>query len=166
MEGFALMATELRTPHESVRNRLVSSEPFFPTLVPGPSWNSFEQLRVGGNAALDAIPKHSVATLRSKTGTFRVLHEEDFQRLFGLASEIHRLKGGLKLIISAARVYSKFRDNEHEALLMDAVSAFAGSPVLPERDGHAEFEITAEEKAAQGSDDFDVETANIPRPEL
>jgi hypothetical protein len=38
--------------------------------------------------------------------------------------------------------------------------------VLPERDGHAEFEITAEEKAAQASDDFDLETANISRPEL
>ncbi len=137
-----------------------------PRLVPGPAWNSFEQFRVGGNAALEAIPKHSVATLRSKTGTFRVLHEADFQRLFGLASEIQRLKGGLKLIISAARVYSKFRDDEHEALLMDAVSAFAGTPVLPERAGHAEFEITPEEKAAQTSDDFDLETGTIPRPEF
>ena len=160
------MATALRTPPELAKNRPVASEPAFPTLVPGPSWNSFEQFRKGNNAALESIPKHSVATLRSKTGTFRILHEEDFQRLFGLASEIHRLKGGLKLIISAARVYSKFRDDEHEALLMEAVSAFAGSPVLPERDGHAEFEITAEEKAAQANDDFDLETANIPRPEL
>ena len=160
------MATALKTPQD-VKNRPVSSESVFSTLVPGPSWNSFEQFRKGNNAALEAIPKHGVATLRSKIGTFRVLREEDFQRLFGLASEIHRLKGGLKLIISAARVYSKFRDDEHEALLMEAVSAFAGSPVLPERDGHGEFEITAEEKAAQANDDFDLlQTANIPRPEL
>ena len=160
------MASALRTPQEVVKNRPVTSESVSPTLVPGPSWNSFEQFRKGNNAALEAIPKHGVATLRSKTGTFRILHEEDFQRLFGLASEMHRLKGGLKLIISAARVYSKFRDDEHEALLIEAVSAFAGSPVLPERDGHAEFEITAEEKASQANDDFDLETANIPRPEL
>ena len=155
------MAAAPATPHASG-----ASEREFATLIPGPSWSSFERFRKGNNAALEAIPKHGVATLHSKIGTFRVLREEDFQRLFGLASEVHRLKGGLKLIISAARVYSKFRDDEHEALLMEAVSAFAGNLVLPERGGHAEFEITAEEKAAQANDDFDLQAANIPRPEL
>jgi hypothetical protein len=159
------MATGVQIQQECFKNP-VSSEPAFPALSPGPSWSSFEQFRVGGNAALETIPKHSVATLRSKSGAFRVLHEEDFQRLAGLASEIHRLKGGLKLIISAAKVYSKFPDKDHESLLLQAVSAFAGSPVLPERDGHAEFEITAEEKAAQANDDFDLVSGSIPRPEL
>jgi hypothetical protein len=100
-------------------------------------------------------------------GTFRLLHDEDFQALLGIASEAHRLKGGLKLIISAARVYSKFRDDEHQELLMEAVSVFAGGPVLPVRDGHGEFAITPEEKAEVAeANDLDLETAHIPRPAL
>jgi hypothetical protein len=51
-------------------------------------------------------------------------------------------------------------------LLIQSASLFAGAPVLPERDGHEGFQLTAEEAAAQSSDDFDLETANIRRPTL
>ncbi len=135
-------------------------------LIPGPTWNSFEQFRLKGGGALEEISRHQVATLRSKAGTFRILRDEDFQSILGLASEVHRLKGGLKLILTAARVYSKFRDEEHKDLLMEAVSVLAGLPVLPERAGHAGFEITSDEQAYSESDDFDLASARIPRPEL
>jgi len=42
----------------------------------------------------------------------------------------------------------------------------AGSPVLPVREGHDSFELSAEEQAAQSADEFKLETAEIPRPIL
>ncbi len=137
-----------------------------PSLLSGPTWNSFEQFRVKGGGALEEIPRRGVATLRSKAGAFRILHDEDFQAILGLASEVHRLKGGVKLIISAAQIYSRFRDDAHRELLLEAVSLLAGSPVLPERVGHAEFAITPEEEAEAAADDFDLNTTQIPRPVL
>lgn len=135
-------------------------------LVPGPIWNSFEQFRRAGSSALEEIPIHGVGTLRGKTGTVRILREEDFQRLLGLATDIHRLQNGLSFIIQAAKVVAKHPDQEHVQLLIRSASMVAGSPVLPVRDGHESFRLTAEEEAAQSSDDFDLNTADIPRPEL
>jgi hypothetical protein len=40
----------------------------------------------------------------------------------------------------------------------------AGSPVLSVRAGHDSFELTPEEDVAQASDDFELRTAEIPRP--
>jgi hypothetical protein len=151
-------------PNRTEEGNLAASS--LPALVPGPYWNSFEQFRVGGSSTLEGIPKHGVATLRCKTTSFRIMRDEDFQRLLGFASEMHRLKGGLKLVICAARMFSKFRDDEHERLLVQAASLFGEGPILPERDGHDGFEITAEEKAELASDDFDLESAVIPRPQF
>ena len=135
-------------------------------LVPGPYWLSFEQFRKGGSGALEEIPKQGVATLRGKSATFRVLRDEDFQRLIGLAADVHRLQKGLKIVIQAANVVAKHPDQDHVQLLIQAASMFAGAPVLPERSGHAGFELTPEEVAAQSSDDFVLETAEIRRPVL
>ena len=47
-----------------------------------------------------------------------------------------------------------------------SASMVAGSPVLPERDGHEGFALTPEEEAEEAADDFDLKTAEIPRPPL
>jgi len=136
------------------------------SLVPGPTWNSFEQFRRGGQSVLEEIPVHGVGTLRGKSGTFRVLREEDFQRLLGLSTDIHRLQNGLNFVIQAARVVAKHPDQEHVQLLIQSASMVAGSPVLPVREGHDSFELSAEEQATQSADEFELETAEIPRPTL
>jgi hypothetical protein len=133
-------------------------------LVPGPVWSSFEQFRKGGNAALEEIPEHGVATLVGRATTYRILRDADFQQLIGLAADIHRLRQGLNVVIRAAQVVAKHPDQEHIQLLVHSAALFAGSPVLPTRDGHDAFELTEEEVNAQAADDFNLENAAIPRP--
>jgi hypothetical protein len=133
-------------------------------LVPGPVWNSYEQFRKGGNAALEGIPEHGVATLRGRGTTYRVLRDVDFQNLVGLAADIHRLQQGLNIIIQAAQVVAKHPDQEHVQLLIHSAALFAGSPVLPTREGHDAFRLTPEEVETQASDEFDLNTSAIPRP--
>jgi hypothetical protein len=71
---------------------------------------------------------------------------------------------GSIFVIQAARVVARHPDEEHLQFLIQSASMVAGSPVLPVRNGHGYFELSAEEQAAQSADDFDLETAEIPRP--
>ena len=140
------------------------SNPATLALVPGPVWSSFEQFRKGGNTALEKIPENGVATLMGRGTAYRVLRDADFQHLVGLTADIHRLQQGLKLIIQAAQVVAKHPDDEHIQLLISSAALFAGSPILPTRDGHDALHLTPEEVEAQASDDFDLNVAAIPRP--
>ena len=104
-----------------------------------------------------------VATLNSKSATYRILRDDDFQKLLGLASEVHRIKNGITFVVKAAKIVAKHKDQESIELLIQSVSMLGDSRVLPERDGHDQFQITAEEIAENADDDFDVNAA-IPRP--
>lgn len=130
-------------------------------LIPGPYWNSFEQLRVAGSSALDGIEPNSVATVSTKCGVYRILRDGDYQRLLGLAADVHRIKSGITFILSAARFVQKHKDEESINLLIQSVDMLGGSCALPERDGHGEFEITPEE-AAENTDDFDITAIRRP----
>lgn len=135
------------------------------TLIAGPVWTSFEQFRKAGTGVLEGIPEHGVATLRSKAGTFRILRDSDFQRLVGLASEICRLQQGVKIVVQAAKVFVKNPDQDHCELLIRSASMIAESPGLPQRSGHeSALQLTREEMAEESSDNFDLATADIPRP--
>src|ERR1019366_5960769 len=79
-----------------------------PTLVPGPEWRSFEQLRLAGSTALESIAAGQVRTLQVKSKTLRVLRDDDFQKLIGLASEVHRLRQGITIVVTAAKVVAKY----------------------------------------------------------
>ena len=94
------------------------------------------------------------------------MREDDFQQLLGLAADIHRLRKWLRFVLQAAKVVAKHPDDEHVQLLIESASLVAGSPVLPEREGHEGFALTYEEEAEEAADDFDLKTAEIPRPEL
>jgi len=135
-----------------------------PTLVAGPVWTSFEHFRKGGTTVLEGIPEHGVATLRSKAGTFRILRDADFQHLVGLASDVCRLQAGLRFVIKAAKVALKHPDKEHVELLIYSASMIAEAPELPQRSGHESFQLTPAELSEESSDDFDLNSANIPRP--
>lgn len=61
------------------------------SLKQGPSWSSFEQFIAHDGAALREVGPGVVGTLATKQGQFRIINEADFQRLYGLTHEIHRL---------------------------------------------------------------------------
>jgi hypothetical protein len=139
-----------------------------PGLIPGPEWRSFEQFRLAGSGALDGIPAGSVATLKVKSSTFRILRDVDFQRLVGLAAEVHRLKQGITLVVKAAKVVTK-HPNEPEGIemLYHSASLLSESSLLPEREGHEAFRITPEEAKEYGGEDaLDIPASEIPRPKL
>ena len=136
-----------------------SSEPL--QLKPGPAWLSFEQFRIGGAAALSEIAPSQVGTLSSKTGVFRVVRDDDFQRLLGLATEVHRLRSGVRVVMRAARVVLKHNDRESIELLVESAASLADSCIPPERKGHAPFEITEEERAENNES---LDQSAIPRP--
>ena len=73
-------------------------------LRPGPVWASFEQFRTAGPSGPESVGGGQVGTLRTKSGVFRLLRDEDFQLLVGLASEAKRLQGGLTTMVHAAKV--------------------------------------------------------------
>ena len=134
-----------------------------PILTQGPYWASFEQFRTSGSTSLEGIRAGMVATLNSKSATYRILRDDDFLKLLGLASEVHRIKNGITFVVKAAKIVAKHKDQESIELLIQSVSMLGESRVLPERDGHDQFQITAEEIAENADDDFDVNAA-IPRP--
>jgi len=73
-------------------------------LRPGPVWASFEQFRMAGPNGPESVGGGQVGTLRTKGGLFRLIRDEDFQLLVGLASEAKRLQGGLTTMVHAAKV--------------------------------------------------------------
>jgi hypothetical protein len=136
-----------------------------PNLTPGPYWPSFEQFRTAGSTALESIRPGMVGTLSGKTAAIRLLRDDDFQRLCGLASEVHRLKSGVTFLIQAARVVAKHQDKESIEMLVRCASMLGESGVLPEREGHGKFELTAED-FADSPDSGDIDVDNIPRPSI
>jgi hypothetical protein len=117
---------------------------------------------------LEGIGLGSVGTIQIKSNKFRVLRDADFQKLVGLASEVHRLKMGVTIVIQAARVVAKHRDNDAIELLCRSASMLSESSLLPEREGHDSFRITPEEALAYSGDDDlkGIRAADIPRPNI
>jgi hypothetical protein len=133
-------------------------------LTVGPIWNSFEDFRTAGNGGLEKIPLHGVAVLNCKAGSFRIIRDADFQDLVGVASEVVRLQGGLKVIFHAARIAVKHPDEEHIRMLMESARLVAECPELPQREGHVPLRLTPQELTEEAADDFDAKTDEIPRP--
>ena len=133
-------------------------------LAPGPTWRSFEQFRTAGTSVGDAIKVGHVATLHTKGVTLRIIRDEDFQSLVGLASEVNRLKRGFRIVLQAAKIVHRYRnDAEAIEMLLQSASMLDESCALPERIGHQQFEIgdgTIEDV------EEDVDLSNIPRPTL
>ena len=87
-----------------------------------------------------------MAVLHVKSSTFNILHTEDFQKLIGLASEVHRLKEGITLVLTAAKIVGKYpNDPDGIEMLYKSASLLRESSILPERDGHEAFRITEDE---------------------
>ena len=158
------MSTKSFTLSTNEEANAFASQAFPSTLIAGPVWTSFEHFRKGGSAVLESIPEHGVATLRSKAGVFRILRDADFQTLVGLASDVSRLQTGLRFVVKAARVALKHPDKEHVELLIHSASMITEAPELPQRADHESFQFTPDEPSEEASEDFDLNTADIPRP--
>jgi hypothetical protein len=105
------------------------------SLTPSTSWNSFEQFRTSGANTLATITPGTVGTLQTKTGQYRILNENDFQQLVGLATDVERLQQGLSVVMRAVRVVENHpEDADTLALLVETVSMLGSiSTVLPTR---------------------------------
>lgn len=99
----------------------------------GANWTSFEKFRLQGAEALSLIANGVIATLQTKTGKYRIIEESDFQAMYGLARDVDRLRGGLRVVISAVRVAQKHPEQETLNLLAETVAMMGDLPELPTR---------------------------------
>ena len=130
-------------------------------LEPSRTWSSFEQFRKEGSKALESIKEGIVGTLFSKTGQYRIMTEKDFQKLYGLARDVERLRGGLRLVTVAVRAVQKHPDEETIKVLEEACrfgnAQLGNLPALPTRD-------TFEPLEPENKDDLDSEDDVILNP--
>lgn len=107
----------------------------------GQSWQSFEKFRQEGAKALQLIKNGAVATLTTKTGQYRIIEEHDFQNMYGLARDVDRLRGGLRMVTVAVRAAQKHPDQENLEVLAEAVALLGELPELPTRDSFEPLEL-------------------------
>lgn len=101
----------------------------------GSTWRSFENFRQEGAKALESIKDGIVGILHTKTGQYRILEERDFQKLYGLARDVDRLQGGLRIVVSAARALKKNPDNpDTMSVLLQSITFLGSLPELPTRE--------------------------------
>lgn len=100
----------------------------------GQTWKSFEQFRLEGAKTLSSVKDRVIATLHTKSGQYRIIEEHDFQTLYGLARDVDRLRGGLRVVVLAVRAAQKHPDEENLNLLAEAVAMLGNLPELPVRD--------------------------------
>ena len=116
----------------------------------GQSWSSFEQFRTDGAKALAKIQNGAIATLQTKTGQYRILAEQDFQHLLGLASDVDRLRGGLRVLTLAIKAAQTHPAPETLEVLEASVALLGSLPELPVR---TKFEALLPENEALEADD-------------
>jgi hypothetical protein len=99
----------------------------------GPNWLSFEKFRKEGATALDVVKDGTVASLQTKTGQYRIISEDDYQKLYGLARDVERLRGGMRMVVSAVRAVQKHPDTETLQVLLESINLMNDLPELPTR---------------------------------
>jgi hypothetical protein len=131
-------------------------------LQTGPHWSSFEQFRTTGATALSSVKSGTVATIQTKTGVYRVLEEQDFQKLLGLARDVERLRSGLRIVVQAVHVAQKHPDPESLNLLTEIVTLLSDLPGLPTRE---HFDTLAPENLDfDPEDEVNLDPQQIQRP--
>lgn len=131
-------------------------------LQSGPSWSSFDKFRSDGATSLRCVKDGKVATLSTKTGQYRVIEEHDFQELLGLARDVARLRGGLRMVMQAARVVQKRPDDDTLSLLISSVTMLGDLPELPTRSSFAP--LLPEGSNVEPDDEDDLDFDQIKRP--
>ncbi len=125
-------------------------------------WSSFEKFRREGAKALESIKDGNIAILQTKAGQYRILEEQDFQQLYGLARDVDRLQGGLRLVVSAARAVQKHPDSDTVKVLVESINLLGSLPELPTRES---FEpINPEGFELEENDEVILDPQQIDRP--
>lgn len=132
-------------------------------LTPGPVWGSWEQFRIAGSRGLsESLPLGSVGRLRTKHGEFACLRWSDFDRIYGLSRDVHRLSQGVMLMHQAAEVVLRSEDLDlgvkmiRDLTLQYQLPAVGQTP-LPE------LNVDPEDEGDEGLPSID--TFSPPRPE-
>ena len=133
-----------------------------PDLKPGRIWKSWEQFRRGGQEELAALKPGEIGQLLVKEGSYRIVREQDFQELYGLANDVDRLRGGLPVVIAAVRAVQQHRDASTVETLLEAVALIGDIPILPTRRA---FEPPQPEGLELDPDDeVELDPAKVYRP--
>jgi hypothetical protein len=132
-------------------------------LTQGAMWPSFEQFRTQGSAALQQITPGRVGTLITKQGQYRILAESDFQHLYGLARDIERLRGGIRVVIATARAAKIHPDEATFEALMEAVMFMGELPASSRSDNFESLQSEGHE-GGDASKEEEIDLDNIPRP--
>lgn len=154
-------------PQVPVGHQLTSATATSPVdlhLQIGPSWTSFEQLRLGGGGGLvESISPGTVGRLITKEAEFAILLWRDFDRLYGLARDVQRLAQGVVLLRQAAEVVLKSADKELGIQMIRDMSLHyqlpqVGQAALPPVEGELDQEQVDADR------ELDLDTFVAPRP--
>lgn len=126
-------------------------------LRPGPEWASFEQFRMAGPSGPESVGGGQVGTLRTKGGLFRLIRDEDFQLLVGLASEARRLQGGLTTMVHAAKVIRDHPSSPSAVKLLLHLATEYGAPDA------SQASLTHEAAPIAEDDEVIVDAAELKR---
>lgn len=143
------------------REERTSSAPSV-SLASGPVWTSWEKFRVQGQDGLAQVGQGTVGTLMTRNGQYRILPEQDFQRLLGLARDVERIQSGLRVIVAAVRAVQRHRDETTVETLVEAVTLLGDTPLLPTR---SRFEpLEPEGLEIDPNDEVELDPTAVQRP--
>jgi hypothetical protein len=148
----------------SIIKEPTNKSPLF-NLQVGPSWSSFEKFRIDGPTGLNSIKDHTVGVLHTKAGQYRILAESDFQEMLGLARDVDRLRGGMRVVIQAVRVVKKNPDVDNLNLLAETITLLGNLTELPTRNNF-DFDLASEDEDFEMDPDDEVtlDSSKIVRP--
>ncbi len=105
------------------------------------NYSSFESFRTSGAKALKTLEAGHIATLRTKSGNYRIVREDDFRRLAGLLESVHAVHKRLQVVVRVARTVITHRDAPHFEALESAVDAAVASPGIHTQEGHGNLPV-------------------------
>ena len=139
-----------------------TTRPTSSSLIEGPVWKSFEQFCRGDEAALNNIPDHGVGVIVHEITHFRIMREDDFQRLIGLAAEVQRILQAFNIALQNAKAAAQHPDNDHMERFIKSATSLGDNLVFPTCDGLGQYQLTQDEIDTQDVEEFDL--SEIPRP--
>lgn len=128
------------------------------------NWKSFEDFRKAGAKALEPVKEGKIATLKTGTGDYRIMSEQDFQNLYGLACDVARLQGGLSVVLTAARAVQKHNDPETVQVLIQTAKMMGNLSALPTREDFDHPQIEDSYSELEDDDEIIDDPSLVERP--
>lgn len=119
----------------------------------GPTWERFEDIRVGAAAKLSSIRNGTMGILKLKKAQYRIISEDDFQKLYGIATEADHLRRDVQLIIQAATIVSESDSEASRKMLQMVAFEISEKVKLSCIDGSQPLKLTDFELGEHDDDD-------------